>query len=129
MLTALAAFAEIFAHPAALGLVLALALLVVDPVRLRLAAALVGAAMTVPGLLEGVAPSTVAAAVAGGVAAALLQAEVMLHLVLPAGRWTWRVATTAWALGTAVVRFLLAPGAGRRVPPAPGGLPPIEPEP
>lgn len=129
MLTALAAFAEIFAHPAALGLVLALALLVADRFRLRLGAALVGAALTVPGLLEGVALLPGAAAVTGGVAAALLQAEVMLHLVLPAARWVGRMAAAAWALGCAVVGFLLLPGPVRRVPPDPRRLPPIEPEP
>lgn len=126
MLTALAAFAEVFTHPATLGLVLALALLLSRPARLRLAAAAVGGAMAVPALLEHAGLLPGAAALAGGIAAALLQAEVMLHLVLPAARLAWRLVGAAWALGLAMLGFLLGPGGHRPVPP---DLPPIEPEP
>ncbi len=133
MLTAVAAFAEVFTHPAALGLVFALALLVTDVRRLRLAAAAVGVTTALPGLLEEATFLTAAAAIAGGAAGALLQAEVMLHLVLPAGRFAWHLAGAAWRLVAAAAGFLLTPGAGPPVPPDPRGLrpppPPIEPEP
>jgi hypothetical protein len=135
VLTAVAAFAEVLTHPAALGLVFALALLVADARRLRLAAAAVGVVMALPAaLLEdhgAVLPGL--AAIAGGAAGALLQAEVMLHLVLPAGRFAWGLARAAGRLAAAAAAFLMAPGPG--VPPsAPPrrdtpGLPPIEPEP
>lgn len=126
MLTVVGAFAEVFTHPATLGLVLALTLLVARPPRLRLAAAAVGGAMAVPALLEASGPLSGAAALAGGMAAALLQAEVMLHLVLPAARFAWRLLGAALALGLALLGFLFGPGGHRRARP---DLPPIEPEP
>lgn len=138
MLTAVAAFAEALTHPVALGLAFALALLVRDPGRLRLALALVGAALTLPGLSthDGGGPLTMVSAMLGGIAALLLLAELMLHLVLPVCRLAWHLVLTAWH----VLQHLaaVAARAGRAMvddrPPAPPtaarrDLPPIEPEP
>ena len=117
MLTAVAAFAEVFTHPATLGLVLALALLIQRPARLRLAAALVGAGLSLPAILEASRILVGVAVLSGGVAAALLQAEVLLHLVLPGCRFAWRVAQAAWKLLLALLGALF-PRAPVRTRPA-----------
>jgi hypothetical protein len=126
LLTAIAAFAEAFGNPVAPALVLGLALLLPRAGWVRAAAAALGCAMAVPILLTATTAAEAALTLAGAVAALLLYAEVMLHLVLPCFRFGWRCAVTAWELCRLVAGFLFRAGAGGpagRGPGTPGTAP------
>jgi hypothetical protein len=110
LLTAIAAFAEVFGNPVAPALVLCLALLLPRAGWVRAAAAALGCAMAVPALLLATTAAEVALTLAGAVAALLLYAEVTLYLVLPCFRFGWRCAVTAWALCRLVAGFLFRAG-------------------
>lgn len=88
----LAGFAETFVNPVTAALVLALACLLLRPMRLRLAAGLAGPAVALPDLA--IEESWLVAGLAGigAAAAGLLYAECMLHFVLPACRLGRRLA-------------------------------------
>jgi hypothetical protein len=126
LLTAVAAFAEAFGNPIAPALVLCLALLVPRAGWVRVAAAALGCAMAVPTLPFATTAAEAALTLAGAVAALLLYAEVMLHLVLPCFRFGWRCAVTAWELCRLAAGFLFravgeSPGSERAG--APGAAP------
>jgi hypothetical protein len=110
LITVVGAFAEAFGNPVAPALVLCLAILLPRPGPLRAACATLGGAMAVPGLLAAASASEAGLILVGSVAAVLLYAEVMLHLVLPCCRFAWRCATTSWELLGLVLAFLLRPG-------------------
>jgi hypothetical protein len=125
LLTAVAAFAEAFGNPFAPALVLCLAILLPRPGWVRAAAAVLGCAMAVPAVLLATSTAEAALTVAGAVAALLLHAEVMLHLVLPCFRFGWRCAVTAWEVCRLAAAFLFRAGgepAGDE-PSAPGAAP------
>jgi hypothetical protein len=88
----------------AAGLVLLAACTLARAAHARLAAAAVGTAMAAPQLMHG--PEAVAGALLliASVAACLLQAEIYLHIVLPA--WRLACALLAWML--VWVRVILA---------------------
>jgi predicted membrane-bound spermidine synthase len=101
LLTATAAFAETFANPLALVLVVVVALLLVRPALVRLASASLGAAPILPQVTTAPAAELVLGMV-GGVAAMLLYAELTLHFVLPAFRLARRCVTVVWQLTVTV---------------------------
>lgn len=118
MLTAVAAFAEAFVNPFTPLLVVGLALLTRRAVLVRTAAVLAGSVMGVIGHLLDV-TSELVWSVLGAVAAWLLHAEIALHLVAPALRWTARCVLSMWEIAWltfAVARRYLPggrPGSGR----------------
>lgn len=140
MLTAIAGFAEAFASPVTLAVVLAMAFLLPHASWLRLAAVAVAPLLALPGLLPAPPPFEATLIVLGAVAASLLYAEIAIHFVLPACRLAWRMVRAAWRLCGEAAAILLDPGPRRAADPAgadePGTakkeaklLPPIEPEP
>jgi len=106
----LAGFAEAFANPVTLGLVLALSFLLLRPAAVRLAAAAVGLTVATPGLMEAHGPLEAVQLALGAMAAGLLCAEVALHFVLPACRLARRMAAAAWRLCGEATALLLDPG-------------------
>jgi hypothetical protein len=105
----LGAFTDNFVNPVVAALVLALVFLIRSPARSRMAAGGVGLLAGAAGI-EAADPALMAAPahLAGGLAAALLHAEIVLHFVLPACRLAKAVLHGTWA-------FLRGPTA------APGG--------
>ena len=121
VLTAIAAFAEAFVNPVAPLLVLGAALLVANPWLVRAWAAVIGGLMPLASRL-GEDGTELALAMLGAAAAALLHAEIALHLIVPVLRWTGRCLVTAWELGWLMLAMLHTLWRSlRRQPPAPPG--------
>lgn len=108
MFTALAAFADAFGNPLAPALVLCLALLLSNTWHLRSAAVALGCLSALPELPFAASAAEVVLGLSGAIVALVLYAELMLHLVLPCGRFAWRCALAAWALAGLATRAFLS---------------------
>jgi hypothetical protein len=113
LLTAIAAFAEKFANPVALALVLSLAFLLPRPGQLRLAAALLGLVLALPELVPLPPLAEAALTGLGAMAATLLHAELALFFVLPACRLAQRLLKASWQLMAEVAAIILDEGRER----------------
>lgn len=108
MLEAVAEFASTLTSPLAAGLVLLATCVVARPVHARLAAALVGTLMAAPQLLPEPEPLTGGLVLLAAISACLLQAEIYLHLLLPAWRLTRAVLTWLLVWARVILARLLA---------------------
>ena len=96
MLEAVAEFAATLTNPLTAGLVLVAACTLTRAIQARLAAAAIGTLMAAPQLVQGLEPVRGVLVLLAAIAACLLQAELYLHLVLPA--WRLARALTVWLL-------------------------------
>ncbi len=111
MLEVIAEFAATLTNPLSAGLVLLAACLLARAVQARLAAAAVGTVMAAPQLAHGPEPMVGALLLAASVAACLLQAEIYLHILLPA--WRLAQAVLGWLLVWARVVLVRLMGSPR----------------
>lgn len=122
MITILGAFTDIFINPLAAALVVALGFLLNLRWQVRAGAAVVGILAALPEAAAALGFLDAAANLMGGVIATLLQAEIVLHFVMPAWHFGMALLAAAWELAWGLLGMLL-PGRDRAKPEEPSAPP------